>query len=110
MKEPHIEGVATHGDPESCVGAREGAGEALTGARAGWVLSREINLTRVPTWSNNTEGNTNGGVTASPCSALRGRRPHARSETPCARTGSSPDRLSRMVRRAAPGRPEAVCR
>src|ERR1017187_1613142 len=35
MKELYIEGVATHDDPESCVGARKGAGEALTGARAG---------------------------------------------------------------------------
>ncbi len=29
MRELHVEGVATHDDPESCVGAREGAGEAL---------------------------------------------------------------------------------
>lgn len=29
MKEPYIEGVATHDDPESCVGVREGAGEAF---------------------------------------------------------------------------------
>ena len=35
MKESHIEGVATHDDPESCVTAREDRGEALTGARAG---------------------------------------------------------------------------
>ena len=42
MKEPHIEGVATHDDPESCVGTREGAGEVLTGVRTGTVLSREI--------------------------------------------------------------------
>jgi hypothetical protein len=42
MREPHIEGVATRDDPESCVGAREGVGEALTGARMGTVLSREI--------------------------------------------------------------------
>jgi RNA-directed DNA polymerase len=42
MKEPHTEGVANHGDPESCVDDREVAGEALTGACAGWVLSREI--------------------------------------------------------------------
>lgn len=41
MKELHAEGVATHSDPESCVGAREGVGEALTGARIGRVLSRE---------------------------------------------------------------------
>ena len=25
MREPYIEGVAIHGDPESCVGDREGA-------------------------------------------------------------------------------------
>ena len=31
-KESDIEGLATHDGPESCVGAREGAGEALTGA------------------------------------------------------------------------------
>ena len=42
MKEPHVEGLATHDDPESCGDAREGMAEALTGARAGWVLSREI--------------------------------------------------------------------
>lgn len=29
MKEPYTEGVATHGDPEPCAGAREGVGEAL---------------------------------------------------------------------------------
>ncbi len=42
MKEPYGEGVASHADPESCVVAREGVGEALTGAGAGRVLSREI--------------------------------------------------------------------
>jgi len=38
MKELYIEGVATHDDPESCVGVREGDGEALTGARAGRAI------------------------------------------------------------------------
>ncbi len=33
MKEPHSEGVATRGGPESCARACEGGGEALTGAR-----------------------------------------------------------------------------
>jgi RNA-directed DNA polymerase len=42
MKEPYIEGVATHDGPESYAGAREDAGEALTGVRAGRVSSREI--------------------------------------------------------------------
>src|SRR5229473_3382129 len=41
MKESHGEGVATHADPESCGAACEGSVEALTGAHAGRVLSRE---------------------------------------------------------------------
>jgi hypothetical protein len=38
MKELYIEGLATHDGPESCVGVREGVGEALTGARAGRAM------------------------------------------------------------------------
>ena len=38
MREPYTEGVAIHGDPESCVVVREGGGEALTGARAGRAI------------------------------------------------------------------------
>ena len=41
-RDSHIEGLATHGDPESCGQVREGLAEALTGAHAGRVLSREI--------------------------------------------------------------------
>ncbi len=41
MKEPHSEGVAIHADLESCAGGGDTAGEALTEAPAGWVLSRE---------------------------------------------------------------------
>ena len=41
MKELYVEGVATHDGPESCAAFREGSGEALTGVRAGRVLSRE---------------------------------------------------------------------
>lgn len=36
------EGIAYHAGLESCAAVREGRGEALTGGRAGWVLSREI--------------------------------------------------------------------
>ena len=35
MKESNIEGLASHDGPESCVGFREGVGEASTGERAG---------------------------------------------------------------------------
>ena len=40
MKESYVEGLASYGGPESCVHIREGVGEALTGVRAGRVLSR----------------------------------------------------------------------
>jgi RNA-directed DNA polymerase len=49
MKESHRKGIASHPDPESCVASREAAIEALTGAHAGMVLSREIIAIRVPT-------------------------------------------------------------
>jgi hypothetical protein len=42
MQESYGEGVASHTGPESCAVACEGGGEALTGERAGRVLSREI--------------------------------------------------------------------
>ena len=110
MKEPHVEGVANHDDPESCVGAREGDGEALTGARAGRVLSREINEFGVPTLLSEAEGNT----------AMRrhreARSDPARSETPCTHgtflrgNREIPCRPRQMAPRAASGRPEAARR
>jgi hypothetical protein len=42
MQESYGEGLASHAGPESCVDVREGGDEALTGVRAGWVVSREI--------------------------------------------------------------------
>ena len=38
----HVEGLASHNGPESCVGSREGSGEALTGEDAGRVSSLEM--------------------------------------------------------------------
>ena len=46
MKESYGEGVASHTDPESCGAVRKGRVEALTGARAGRVLSRERTILR----------------------------------------------------------------
>jgi len=77
MRELYIEGVAIHGGLESCVGVREGAGEALTEVRAGWAIEPRNHLVR--------------GADA----VSRGGRPHrrqryrelsanpARSENPC---------------------------
>jgi RNA-directed DNA polymerase len=41
MKESYAEGLATHSGPESCGVSRKVSVEALTGVRAGRVLSRE---------------------------------------------------------------------
>jgi len=46
MKVSYVEGLASYGGPESCVHAREGVGEALTGVRAGRVSSRVIHAPR----------------------------------------------------------------
>lgn len=82
MREFHIEGLAIHDDPESCAGARKGVGEALTGARAGRVLSPEISFVKVPTPLHVAEGNTHGGAIGKPSRDLAG------SETPCMRGNS----------------------
>jgi hypothetical protein len=72
-----IEDLASHDDPESCAGVREGGGEALTGACAGSVLSREIKGSGVPTPLIGAEGNIVGRVIASGRRTPRGRRPGA---------------------------------
>ena len=77
MKESYIEDLASHGGPESCAVVREGAGEALTGVRAGSVLSREIKGSGVPTPLSVAEGNIAGRVFASGRRTPRGRRPGA---------------------------------
>jgi hypothetical protein len=46
MEELYTEGVANHGGPESCVGVREGAGEALTGVHAGRAMEPRNHLDR----------------------------------------------------------------
>ena len=89
MKESYVESLASYGGPESCVHIRKSVGEALTGVRAGRVLSRVIHAPR------------------GKLRVVRGaevvethRRPHracrigeagmdpARSETPCMRTST----------------------
>ncbi len=46
MQESYGEDLASHTDPESCAVAREGGREALTGAGAGELLSREMMMVR----------------------------------------------------------------
>jgi hypothetical protein len=79
MRELYIEGVAIHGGPESCVGAREGDGEALTGVRVGWAIEPRNHLLRgadaVPRGGRQHRGRRYREPSADP----------ARSENPCMR-------------------------
>jgi hypothetical protein len=51
MEELHVEGLATHGDPEPCVDVPRGRGEALVGARAGRAIEPRNLRFGVPTLS-----------------------------------------------------------
>ena len=66
MEESYRKGPASHPDPESCVGGREVADEALTGAHAGQPSSCEIRYSGVPTPLCEAEGHTEGGDTGEP--------------------------------------------
>jgi len=46
MKTSYFEGLASYGGPESCLSTGNGGREALTGVRAGQVLSRETHAPR----------------------------------------------------------------
>ncbi len=79
MKVLRSEGVAYHTGPEACVAGREASGEALTGVRVGWPLSRERWSVRGADAVVLAEGETLGCADASAGAAPRGRRPqHAR--------------------------------
>jgi len=89
MKVSYVEGLASYGGPESCVHIRKGVGEALTGGRAGRVLSCVIHAPGRKAWD----------VRGAEVVELH-RRPHracrigeagtdpAQSETPCMRAST----------------------
>ncbi len=87
MEELYVEGLATRGGPESCVVAREGGGEALTGVRAGRAIEPRNEHFGVPTLSQTAEGNIGGGAIARHRRTPRGQRTRACTEPSCARTG-----------------------
>jgi hypothetical protein len=111
MKDSYDEGVASHIDPESCAEDRKALSEALTGARAGRVWSRVILLkSREPTWWDEAEGNNGCIDNARGIRSLRGRRPQARTETPCAGIGRSHDCLCSQGNRGRIGKSEDTSR
>ena len=84
MKVSYVEGLATHNGSESCVGVREDEGEALTGVRAGRVLSREIHEPPRERWTlRGADVLEDGGRPH--CERRQRKAPvdPARSETPC---------------------------
>jgi hypothetical protein len=104
MKESYGEGLASRTGPESCVDSRKAEHEALTGAHAGGVLSREI-LRNQSADAVSTGGKQHRGI--------RQRENHsdsARSETPACmetprpRTGRPCQRPTRSRERAGRGR------
>lgn len=66
MRESYIEGVATHGGPELCVGDPRGRSEALVGARAGRGIEPRNDLFRGAHVLSIAEGNIAGGVKREP--------------------------------------------
>ena len=104
MKESHGKGPASHPDLESCVGGREAAGEALTGAHAGQPSSCEIRSSGVPTLFCEGEGHLETGVRGQPVAdpaqsetlRRRGNSSHGNREIP---TSSTPrvDRLEKAA-------------
>ncbi len=75
MKVRYRKGVAIHPGPESCVGAREDVGEALTGEAAGQPLSREIGILERRRCYPRRKATLRTALCASRPRAPRGRRP-----------------------------------
>src|SRR6516165_10017731 len=90
MKESYGKDRASHPDPESCVGGRKDAGEALTGAHVGQPPSCEIRSSGVPTLLSEAEGHTEGDVIGeslpdpaqSKTLSMRGNFSHGKREIP----------------------------
>ena len=89
MEKLYAEGVAIHGGPESCVGAREGAGEALTGVHVGRAIEPRNPQFGVPTHCPSGGRQHGQWRYASRWLAPRGQRTMACTEPPSARTGRS---------------------
>src|SRR5712692_2410716 len=102
MKVPYEKGVAIHSAPSFALGAvkcpvKRKQGKRWAGYRASKIYNQGADAVT------QAEGHTTGSDSASCWSAMRSRRPHARLETPCTRTGR-PRRC--LKRKLATGRRE----
>ena len=92
MQEPYEKGIANHSAPSFAAGAVKPPLKRKQGHRwAGYRASKNCN--RDADAVVKAEGHANRGANASPWLVLRSRRPHARLETPCTRTGRPRRRL-----------------
>jgi hypothetical protein len=103
MEEFCVEGLATCGGPESCVGDPRGRGEAQAGARAGRAIEPRNHCSGVPALPERRKAMSLAALFASRQGIPRGRRTRACAEPSCARTGRSRVSPVRGGRRA--GRP-----
>ena len=88
MQKFYSEGLANHTGPESCGSSGNAVAEALTGVRAGRVLSPVMKTKfRVLTSFKRTENNILWAVMARHIKTRRGRRPLACTETSCTGIG-----------------------
>ena len=100
MKEPYIEGLATHDDPESCVDVRKDGGEAFDRG----THRQGIEPRNQPIWDADTVINVgrqhDRGRYRKPSAVPRGRRPLACAEPFCTGAGRSrvppPRRVGRI--------------
>jgi hypothetical protein len=91
MDELYVEGLATHGGPESYVASREGHDEALTGVPAGRAIEPRKVSSRVSALFTKRKATLRPALLrparARAASGPRDLRSRACSETSCARTG-----------------------
>ena len=104
MREPDMEGVASHHGPVSCAGGGNIAGEASIGVRIGQALSSEITTLGVPTGLTGREGHAAGRVRRD---CWQGASSPARTGPPAARSTSSTTWPA--AARPSPTRREASC-
>jgi hypothetical protein len=71
MEELYVEGLATHGGPESCVDDPQGRGEALAGARAGRAIEPRNHNDRGADAVQEVEGNIASGARREPLGGPR---------------------------------------
>jgi RNA-directed DNA polymerase len=109
VKESYGKNPTSHPDPESCVGGRKRAGEALTGAHVAQPSSCEFRSSGVPTRLSDAEGNIEGGVIGEPPSnpaqsetlRTRGNSSHGKREIPRVPAGGTPGRSEKVYDRTS---------